>query len=503
MTGTTPQTTAGVQLPPWFWGNNILRFAAEAQLKAHPVNLDEYRWRIEALERYEHRMPNLVRLIEVAAPGAPANWDLLHRLPTASVQAPISPEQLAKLRRELVEEAPADDLIGKLYWFHLILTCAPDAQFIGAAQAAHEFLSDIRTSAGEPFFPDLAAYFIRFDEALTKRAALPRVLLRVEEDPAVLTIPPLQSPDQLVFGSGINLLSDLPLSRDAYLMPLLLCHSPFVWSLTSSRIQGVMVFVLGRTMRGRGAHPTEMLQLFAPAGRPSFPSPPPMTPAQMVAALGWWTDRLNTVLSMLTDPVTFVARDGHYDARRHFEALLSFEQAGRRIHAILSQQRDQGTRRSLAFGALDTLESLTLGFSHATTLSRAQKTLDNLAVALPADVAAVLLPTARRAVDGLRGCQDGLIPSSWVTGGNVTVPDKKGQPLVLTAEDATSRYLRVLRNAQHGFGGQQNNDRRHDEVLLVSHTGEIPDDFALLPFLYWLEILTDPEILRRRIASRR
>lgn len=502
MTGTTSQA-AGVQLPPWLWGNNILGFAAEAQLKAHPVDLEDFQWRLEALERYEHRAPHLVRLIEVAAPGADARWDVLAGLPATTVQPKIPPQRMAELKQNLLEDTPAEDLVAKLQWFRLSLTLAPDANFVEAAQAAHEFLRNITTSAGDPFFPDLAAYFIRFDEALTKRAVLTRVLLRLAEEPTILTVPPSASPDHLVFGAGASLLNDLPLTRDAYLMPLLLSSSPFVWSLVGARQQGVMVFVLGRTMRGRGAHPSEMLQLFMPAGPTGFPAPPPMTSAQMTVTLEWWVDRLNDVLSTLTDPVTFVARDGRYDVRRHFEALLSFEQAGRRIHAILSQQRDQETRRSLAFGALDTLESLTLGFGEATTLSRAEKALDNLTAVLPADVAAVLLPAARRAVDALRGCQDGLIPSAWVAGGNVTVPDKNDQPRVLTAEEATARYLRVLRNAGHGFSGQQDKDRRRDEVLLVSHTGDIPNDFALLPFLYWLEILTDPEILRRRIASRR
>lgn len=75
-------------------------------------------------------------------------------------------------------------------------------------------------------------------------------------------------------------------------------------------------------------------------------------------------------------------------------------------------------------------------------------------------------------------------------------------PRVLTVEEATAQYLRILRNAGHGFSGQNDKDRRRDEVLLISHTGQIPADFALLPYLYWLDVYDDPALLRRRLARR-
>jgi hypothetical protein len=144
-----------------------------------------------------------------------------------------------------------------------------------------------------------------------------------------------------------------------------------------------------------------------------------------------------------------------------------------------------------------------VNFDHAVELTEAEKVLKRLDDLLPGSVAEVLLPSARRAVDALRECQNGFFLNTQVSGHQVTVPHKNGQNRVMTAEQATAQYLRILRNANHGYGGQNDAGRRRDEVLLMSHTGDIPDDFSLLPYLYWLDVLANPQILRHKLAPRR
>ncbi len=497
-------SAAEAQIPPWLWDHNILRYGQEAQLKFHPVDLPDFRWRIEALERFENRSPSLVQLIEVAAPGTRARWEMLGGLPASPVRPALPPEVVAQKRRELVEDRSADDIMGQLNWLHLSLTFAPDEQFLGAARSAFESLRDVASPEGEPLFPDLAAYFVRFDQALTRRVAFPRVMLRVEEEPALLTVRPTpMAANQLVFGSASSLMEDLYITRDAYLAPLFLCHSPYVWAIVGPRSQGVMVFSLGKPLAGREADAAELLQQFMPSGPVVFPPCPPFTASQITAALNWWVDHLNSVLSVVTDPSTYADSAGRYSPRSQFEAQLTFEQAGRRIQAALVHQRDQHSRRLMAFGALDTLEGgISFGFDEAVKLSRAQKVLDGLDATLPPDVAAVLLPSARRAVQALRECQQGFIPSGWVAGEQVTLPDKKLGQRAWSLEDATATYLRVLRNASHGYSGQNDKDRRRDEVVLMSHTGQIPHDFALLPYLYWLDTIANPETLRNKLKPR-
>lgn len=494
------KTGAAARIPPWLSGHDVLGFAATAQLKFHPVDVATQRWRIEALERYERRSARLVELIEIAAPGDTPRWEALEALPFSQVGPTLTPEQLQRKRDELVN----GDSQAWLNWIHMSLMLAPNEDFVAAARGAYESLQESGSAENGPMFPDLAAYFIRFDQALTWREAFTRVMLRVEEEPHLLTNRPQQSTDQLVFGAGTWLLTDLALTRDAYLVPLFLCHSPWVWAIAGQRVQGVIVLSLGRHLRGRESDAAELLQQFMPAGT-ARPTPrPPFTAQQIAATLTWWTEHLNGLLSTVSDPATYCDAAGEYRPRRQFNMQLTFEQAGRRIQAVLTNQRDQPTRRLAAFAALDTLEGLGLtSFDTAVDANRAQKILDRLEhELLPDDVAAVLLPSARRAVQALRDLQKGFFPTTWVNGGQVSVPDKKGRIRTMTPEQAVAQYLRILRNAHHGFAGQNDSGRRRDEVLLMSHTGEIPDDFALLPYLYWLHALADHRILRAGLAPR-
>ncbi|WP_369223449.1 hypothetical protein AB5J52_21115 [Streptomyces sp. R39] len=78
-------TTAVAKIPPWLYGSDILGYAEAAQLKLRSVDASQFLWRIEALERYQRRTAHLVERIEIAAPGAPAQWEALNRLPASRV----------------------------------------------------------------------------------------------------------------------------------------------------------------------------------------------------------------------------------------------------------------------------------------------------------------------------------------------------------------------------------------------------------------------------------
>jgi len=77
------------------------------------------------------------------------------------------------------------------------------------------------------------------------------------------------------------------------------------------------------------------------------------------------------------------------------------------------------------------------------------------------------------------------------------VPDKHGNDRMMSLEAAAAAYLRVLRNAGHAFGSRAG-QRARDEVLLMSHNGEIPLDLPDLAYLYLLRLLARPEDLRHR-----
>ncbi|MES4833677.1 hypothetical protein ABVB25_42200, partial [Streptomyces anthocyanicus] len=202
------------KIPPWLYGSDILGYAEAAQLKLRPVDASQFLWRIEALERFQRRTAHLVERIEIAAPGAPARWEALNRLPASRVGNTVPPEQVASMHRTLVEDSAEDNVLAKLNWLQGSLTLAPDDQFTEAARSAFESLRAVTTDEGDQLFPDLAAYFIRFDQALNWRTGLARVMVRVEEEPALLNNRPQQTDDQLVFGSATGILTDLSLTRD-------------------------------------------------------------------------------------------------------------------------------------------------------------------------------------------------------------------------------------------------------------------------------------------------
>jgi hypothetical protein len=465
------------------------------------VDASKLQWQVETDENYRRGTPQLYRLDRVADAGR-ANWGALATLTDAGLSHGVTPAMVQAEAGRLAKTRPGDiAAIG--YVLRLALSTAPDAHLQDAAREAFEAIGGIPLEDTGPAFPDLSVFAVACDRAPSMRALLARTLLRIEDEPGLLTSRPGARPGELQFASQWHLQSDLALTRDAYFGPLLLCLSPAVWALSASRVGGLAIYSLGRAMTGRLSEASELLQLFLHSGAPTGGAIPQLTAAQLEAALTWWTERMNLFLSEVTDLANYVDRAGSYQPRRQFEVLLSVEQLGRRIQSILGNQRDRGTRLDTAFTALDMLDALSfIRFEQACTHARAKGTLNRLEQDLPGDVADVLLVNARRAVDGLRQCQDGFFSPARVGAGTVRVPDKRGREQTLSIENATAQYLRVVRNAHHGFTGKADAGRPRDNALLLAHDGDVPDGVSLLPYLYWLDLVAHPEALRRLLPPR-
>jgi hypothetical protein len=457
---------AKVRLPPWLWGSDLPAFAKETGLKLHQVDASTHRWEIETLETYEKRSASLCEVQQIAGQGMTPNWSVLANLPSTGLHHSIDSATLAKEQERIA--ASGMDITSLAGLVRLTTIAVEDHEVAGAVRGAYEAICAVQVDNNGPAFPDAAVHFVRFDQVLGRRAAMARVLLRVEEEPELLEAPPTPGDGELVFGSGWLLQADLTLTRDAFIGPLMLCMSPWVWAFSGSRIPGVIVFDLGKPMSGRANELAEIIQLFISSGNAATVPRPEVGPAETAAGLNWWVKHLNDLLSAITDPASFVGVNGEYGPRRQFEVLLSIEQLGRRIVSILASERDLPTRRLLGFAALDTLDGLGfVKFDQACRLSRAETALTNLEASIPQAAASMLLPTARRAVEGLRACQAGFLASSKVSAAGVSVPDKKGGERVLSKEDAVAQYLRIVRNGNHGFTGENDGQRRRDEILLT------------------------------------
>lgn len=373
-----------------------------------------------------------------------------------------------------------------------------------AARDGYETLATLPTDAvPPPLLPDLNVKFINVDPSLTKRLAFARVLMRIEEEPELLTNKPSPAPGTTAFGSGWHLSSDLALTRDAYLAPLFLTASPWVWSIPCPRIPGVVLYDLGMAIVGRRGEAAELLQVFFPPGMHTGGTRPAISGSHTTAATIWWVEQMDQVLSQMTDFANYCDADGTLVPRRMFETFLGVEQLGRRLQGILVHDRDIATRRALAFDALDTLKGLgVVEFFEACKLSRAERVLASLETDMPAAAAELLLLPARRAVAALRQLQHGFFLPSRTTGSTVRLPDRQGNERDWQVEEAVGLYLQLLRNANHGFTPEQDANQRRDQILLLAHDGDVPGDIAFLPYLYWLDTIAHPERLGRRLRPR-
>ena len=191
----SPAGRAAVRLPPWMWGNDLLGWAAQAELKLRPVDASSYRWEVEALERHEGRSsPRLLELEFIAGRGRAEAWEVLRRLPAPPVPSALTAPAVVAESNRILTERPGDTtaLLAAVQ-----VATAPHDQFMPAVRQSYEVLSQMSASDGSPVLKDHAVWFVRASPALALRAQLARVLVRIEEEPSLLTTNPRGQPASL------------------------------------------------------------------------------------------------------------------------------------------------------------------------------------------------------------------------------------------------------------------------------------------------------------------
>ena len=370
-------------------------------------------------------------------------------------------------------------------------TAAPDQLAAIVQQVLRDYLL--------PILPEAAAYLIEVDGALGKRYGATRLLLQVHDDEAMYVRPPSPRGNESVFNSARGLFSDTSFGLGAYLSPLFLALSPWVWAAPAKRPGGVVIYTFGCPVAGRRGEASELLQLFFPDGRAESGPRPQVSSGNIDAALTWWSGALDRLFTEVTDPVRYTGDDGTYSVRRNFEALLSIEQVFRNVQSLSAHARDSHVRRILLFDTLDTLEGLrSPDFGRMCELSYAQRALDAVTCLVGPEAGRVLLPRAAQAVTALQQLQRGFFAPSRLLSGGLRVPDRHGVGRVMSLEKAAAAYLRILRNGGHAFGGRP---VPGDGVLLMAHNGDVPGDLPDLAYLYLLHLLAGPQDLRRRTTS--
>jgi hypothetical protein len=485
-----------VRLPAWLAGGDPLDFGRMCRWRMEVADPVAGEWDVRLDERVRRRPARLLqvnRLADSRNADAAGAYSRLRRLPASENLYGLVPRERVQAELDRVGSQRPGDLAALMYQVMLATLSSAPAQLPDIVrQALRDHLL--------PVLPDAAVYLVEVDEALGKRYGATRLLRQVEDDSAMSLRPPALRADKPVFNAARGLSSDTSLGLDAYLSPLFLALSPWVWAVPAKRIGGVVVYSFGCPVVGRRGEAAELLQLFFPDGRSESGPRPEACAADVNAALTWWTGALDRLFTEVTDPAEYAAEDGTYRARENFEALLSIQQAFRNVQSLSANARDNHVRRVLLFDTLDTLEGLrSPDFQRMCELSYAQRVLDEVTGLVGVSAGRVLLPRARQAVSALRRLQDGFFAPSRLQDGGLLVPRRDGTESAMSLEKAASAYLRVLRNGGHAFGGRS---QPADGVLLTAHDGDVPVDLPDLAYLYLLHLLARPHDLRRRRAPR-
>lgn len=307
-----------------------------------------------------------------------------------------------------------------------------------------------------------------------------------------------QASGRVTFDSAAGL-SDGVYVMDAYIAPLMAALSPGVWAIPISRMNGTVLLSFGRPLSGTRRVPNELLRALSSVGPESSTKFEPFDSQDAPAsAISWWTERLDTMFAVLTDPDAFADSADRFVPTVALQNLLSVEQVFRRLNSILLSHHDTHARRPAFFAVMDTLMTLNrLSLMTMFDYRHGSSVLERLESALPKPAQEVLLPAARRGVRALRRMQDGFILRE--PDGMIRLRQDKTYDVIT----ATAKYVDMLRDANHGFTTVRGGAKQREEVarMVAVHDGKVPHDLGLLAWLYLLDFLNNPERLRQIVSS--
>ena len=480
------------------WGGNPAGLVNAAGLRSRP-GASKGLFLVQTEESYQRRpRPGLITVRRLAGLGQQDRLDYL-----ATRDGEVEPQWLGlaaavEVRRTRAERT--SELLAGLNHMRLATYGVSVKDLPEQSRNFLEMIVGIELSEDPDVHPfkDGTVHLTEVSPALHHRMKLASVWLRIEHDPRLASgdlsdLGGKTEAEDAIFASAQGLYTGVYL-LDAYLGPLLSCLSPFVWAIHVQRGIGNLIFTLGTAMSGTSDDAVEPLQLIAIPGAERRVQRPTLRAESQSAAIRCWIEWLDRMFGVLSDLAVFTDKSGRYRPSRQLQAMLTAEQVFRRMTSLLVAHRDVNARRALAFSVFDSLEAMTgIDFDRMCTLSYAESTLRFVESQIDGEAADLLLPMARRAIDGLREMQDGFFMVRQL--GLDGVPSGDGRA-PMSRERAVARYLKLLRNATHGHGATKVGAVKETDLLLAHHDGDVPHDLGLLTYLYLLDLLLRPDRLR-------
>jgi hypothetical protein len=503
------QDSVVLRLAPELYGGNLSGLVDFLGFKGRPLGGD--RWEVKTLEDVRRVAPDLVSTTTLAdQSGRQPRYDLITAaqwgdvaLNTAGVNE--LQDVLARLDERM---ASGEDLAAAIHRIQVQILAAPQSLLPTMIQDVDTELGKVTAaSTGEKLFENRSVHLVRVSDTLLHRVKLPSIFFRIEQDPDLLKSP--QVPDQgddgsqLYFGSTADLSMSV-VSMTMYLTPLIGSATPRFWSFHAGHPMTILIFSLGSRINGLRREPMEPLQLLPNNGRMDPTNQEPeFTTETCSAAIDWWIHRLNQMFFYLTNPATYADTDNNYAPHEQQHWMLTFDRIFRLLTASVAAARDTDTQLQLTISLLDVFADRVLGggFEQLCKLSNAEKVRERVVSALPESTKALLLPPVERGITALKKVQDGFFIQRQRNDSMVLLRLPNGASHELAPESAAAKYLYILRNATHGFGSKPGDPKGEiDACLLTHHNGNLPDDLALLPFLYLLDVMSNPDRMRDRIA---
>lgn len=375
--------------------------------------------------------------------------------------------------------------------FQLLTLVAKDAEFPAALQALYGPIAQQ--------LPKSSLWTVTIDPVIHARKTVIRALVADADAPELLH----QSGDQ-VRGLEVStgLYSSEGMGFGTLLETPLLAWAPGLFGMVATRAAGLIVMLFGQVEAGRSdprTGPDALIDLYRPlhlsspvADNATFQRP---VASHIEELLAWWCERLNATFNVLLDPARY-QKAGLYDAIDHHGELLTFDRLVAVVNAILvgSRRREEFTRRLMFFEALDILEGYRLG-SYRRLLDEdfLNFTLDEVRKRIPKSIRPFLIPRCEVAIQAVKRTSQAWGITERVTAKGLVVNIDTGQK-VWPLSQAVGEYIRLVRNAGHSF--RESLEEKEKRSLLVSHTGRLEPEISDVAFLYFLRLVTEPDLIR-------
>ncbi len=504
--------SALLELPNQLHGGDLAGLLASLGLAATRVSGNT--WSIHA-DTPGGRHHDLLTARTVAGPPRrEPQFDILPNVVDELPAHQLTPEALTTLEKIRANAASDDDLKTQLLYSQIELTQA-SRQRCGQFTEQHFGLLGRYTlnDTDELLLPNRSAHVVTITQTLLRRVKLPSIALRMAQDPTVineLRDGSAQVPSSgLLFGSAAQQANSLVLSG-SFLDPLMGCLLPYVWGYACPRPMSTVLFGFGRALpAANGLEAREMLELLQRSGRNSAVSLPTFTRTAAGEAIDWWVMRLNQLFRYLTDPATYIDSQDRYVPHEQLHWMLTLSQVLQLTASLQTTIRDTTAQRVIAFTLLGSFADRLLGekveLKTLFSAKYAQEQFNFVKSCMNNHAAEILLPAAQRALDALQQLQKGFFISEQRGIKAVRIHMPNGAVKEFNREDAAARLMVIHRNATHGYGrGAKPKSVTSAEVgerLLAQHDGRIPDDLALLPYLYLLAAFCRPDDIRDRIIE--